>query len=904
MEIRIEGLDNPIGIDEKKPRFSYTIVPDGNAVRQVRYRISVVANSGDQFWDSGNIDSDQMVNVEYVGKPLLPFTRYTVNIRAEDDRGNVHQGNAFFETGRLDTPFEGEFITADFKTAVDLYAQNGQDWDTVDVDNLDVIHGDIRKRLDEKGKDDFRHPLVFEKTFQLDQQIREARLYASSMGIYFCEINGKRVGEDYFAPGWTSHTHQLQYYTYDVAGYLKTGENTIRITVANGWYNRRIEWVVPKYQQNFTNDIAAIACMDIQFVDGGNQKVCTDESWTFGLSNIELGDFYDGEHCDGSMEVIADRPVRIADYDKSVLTGICSPPVKVRERLPVRRILHTPKGETVLDVGVNVVGVPLIRISGHKGEKVSLRFGEILDHDGNFYNENYRSAKSEFLYTLREGYQEYVPQTTYYGFRYIKVCEFPGEVKAENFEIQVLYSALEPAGAFECSNADINQLHKNIMRTMKGNYVDIPTDCPQRDERLGWTGDAYMFLRSACYLYQVDPFYQKWLKDMAADQGEKGAIPNVVPFINIWNDYDKRVAKLKKQGKTEFSETDFIGIDSVDWSNFWGDAAVLIPDILYDYYGDQRILQRQLPCMEKWCDFLYDQFLKLGEINPDVQMGDWVGLDAKEGSYIGGTPVEFTSLACTIYSFKRALRAVTVLNDEALIEKYRERSQILQQAFEDKFCTSEGIIKESTQTAKIMAIKFDLVRNKQLQADRLAAQIRENDCKVTVGFIGIAYILEVLSDYGYLDLAYNLLLRTEYPSWLYQIKKGATTLWEHLDGIKEDGSLWTTDMNSFNHTAYGSIGNWLYSRIGGIRPDPSEPGFKHFFIQPEPGEHLTYADMTYESMYGVIHCRWSRKEEIFKLSVRVPFNTTADIILPGGKTYHVNCGYYEFEENYQRGGRR
>lgn len=899
MKIKVEGLVNPIGLDVKNPRFSFVALVDNGALFQKSYSFTVADEEGNIVWDTGIVASDSSVNIEYAGEELLPYTHYIVKAEMTDDKGAVHCGEGFFETGRLDTEFKGDFITADFHTAMDFSAGEIQNRETpmlIVADEMGDIHEKIKRELElirsgKKEETEFRRPLVFQQKFNYDGEVGSARIYISSMGIHYCWINGELADRCFFAPGWTSHTHELQYYSYDITGLLQKGENTVSIMVANGWYNRRIYWLLARDQKNFSNDIATIAYLRIKSTDGKVTEITTDKTWTYGFNGITDSGIYQGEHFDARISACCDKEVRLIEYPKDVLVGECSQRVRAVEKLPIKDIIITPEGDTVLDCGQNVAGVPMLKIEGKAGEVVELEFGEVLDKYGNFFANNYRSATCDYVYTLRDGYQEYYPLTTYYGFRYIRIKSFPGTVKKENFDILVLSTDMERTGFFSCGNADLNQLNNNILRSMKSNYIDIPSDCPQRDERLGWTGDAQEFSTTASFLYGVDPFFKKWLRDMAADQGEKGGVPNIVPFIRVWGDDKWRVEELTKLGYPDTK----LGVDNVDWANFWGDAATICPNVMYDYFADTRILTDMLPCMSKWCDFLYEQMISPVGISKHGQLADWVGLDGEPGAYIGATPIDYSADACTLYSFKLTSRAAKIVGDIEKAEKYQKMYDEQIGIFREKYCNSKGVV-EKTQASKIMAVVFDLVENKELQVKLLADQIKEDGYRLIVGFIGIRYILQVLSDYGYTDIAYKLLLRTQFPSWLYQVKKGATSVWEHLDGVTDDGSFWSMDMNSFNHYAYGSVGDWMYSRIGGIRLDRDHPGFKHFFIQPLPNTEIGHAESSYSSIHGLISTSWKIEDGKFSLDVEVPFNTSATVTLPSGKTMEVYAGKSSFSE--------
>ncbi len=869
MKIKIENLIFPLGLDVCKPRFSYII--ENGKKNSVQKTNRIIVKEGENIvWDSQIVATEKSHYIKYDGAPLKPYTRYDVDIWVTDNENEEFTGNSFFETGKLNEEFKGSYITADFDTKADLTSKEHE----------------------------YNRPVVFEKKFTLQSGVKKARLYITSMGINFCEINGKYVGDMYLSPGWTAHLKHMQYYTYDISPYLQEGENTIDITVSNGWYNRIMQWADVNRQTEFSNNLAALAYISIENENSKITQIVTDDSWKYGFSNISFAGIFDGEHCCAFDEYPKDKPVRIENYNKSVLMGANSEGVKIIQKIPIKEIITTPKGELVLDVGQNVVGMPLVKVTGKKGDKVVLKFAEVFDNDGNFYNENYRSALCDYVYTLKDGYNEYMPKTTFYGFRYIKVCEFPGDVRLENFDICVICSDMERTGTFICDNEMLNKLNSNIEWGMKGNYVDIPTDCPQRDERLGWTADTHVFLETASYIYNVNNFLRKWLMDLALEQGEKGAIPVIIPKINLVDPSEKQIyVKDEFNTRNGLSKEDIEkGMDNVDYAAGWSDAVAICPYTMYEFYEDENLLSNQLESMTKWCDFLYNQYITPIGICTENGYGDWVALDAEDGDYVGATPIQYIADAFMMQCIKLTYKSAKILKNSSVYNKYIKMFEDAYTIFKSKYFTKDGVVNIWTQTAKILALKFELAPNMELQAELLAKQLEEDDCRLTVGFMGIPYILEALSDNGHLDTAYKTLLRRKYPSWLYQVDKGATTVWEHIDAIKEDGTFWSSNMNSMNHYAYGSVGSWLYSRIGGIMQDKSSPGFKHFIINPRPSTYIKSANTTFKTVYGTIRCKWGISSSKFNLDVVVPFNSTATIILPSGKTFEVGSGEYSFSE--------
>jgi alpha-L-rhamnosidase len=526
------------------------------------------------------------------------------------------------------------------------------------------------------------------------------------------------------------------------------------------------------------------------------------------------------------------------------------------------RILRTPAGDTVVDMGQNMVGWVKLRAEGPAGTTVTLRHAEVLDKQGNFYTENLRAAKATARYTLRgSGPETFEPLFTFFGFRYVAIDGYPGELTPDALTGVVVHSEMAPAGELETSKTLVNQLQHNIQWGQKGNFLDVPTDCPQRDERLGWTGDAQVFFPTAAFNMDVAAFFTKWLRDVAADQFEDGRVPHVIP--NVLTRPENPAAG----------------------SSGWADAAVIIPWEMYRSYGDRRILEEQYESMARWVEYerkrAGDDFIWTG----DFHFGDWLAYTApsrEARSYPGATTgKDLIATAFFAHSTDLLRRTALVLGRAEDAARYAELVGRIKAAFRDEFVSGRGRVGESTQTAYVLALQFDLLPEelRPLAAKRLAEEIRERK-HLTTGFLGTPYLCHVLSRYGYLDEAYLLLNREEYPSWLYPVKQGATTIWERWDSQKPDGTFQDTSMNSFNHYAYGAIGEWMYRVMAGIEIDGAAPGYKHVLIQPRPGGGFTSVKASHETMYGKVSSAWTLEGERFELAVEVPANARATVRLP------------------------
>ena len=691
---------------------------------------------------------------------------------------------------------------------------------------------------------------LFRKDFNISKKVSSAVLSVTARGVYEAVLNQKRVGDFIMVPGWTSYHNRLQVQRYDVTHLLKE-KNTIILELAEGWFWRLFE-KQPK---------AIIAELHINYADGTEEYIGTDESWLVAKSNLRFCHLYDGIIYNASKTPqYKYRSVIAKDNSQSLLIPQEGETVKEQERLSVKEIIITPKGETVLDFGQNMTGYLEFTADAKKGDKVSFSFAEILDKDGNFYNKNYRKAKAVYKYICKDGRQTYKPNLTFYGFRYVKINSYPCDIDPKNFTAIVVHSEMKRTGYIESSEPMLNQLFSNIIWGQKGNSLDIPTDCPQRDERLGWTGDAQVFIRTASYNYDVLKFFKKWLNDMKAEQYENGAVPDFIPSIY------PRKPRI---------------------STAWADAVAICPWQCYLTYGDREILESLFEAIMKWVNYITRSSTKPNLWFGGSHYADWLELGGKYGDFKGPTRDDLVASAYYANSVNILVKTGKILGYD--VQQYEELYKNIKAEFIKEFRDDFR-----TQTEHIMALQFELTDKPQEVADSLARLIHKQGDMIQTGFVGTPYILHVLSRYGYAELAYTLLLRKEYPSWLYPISKGATTVWEHWDGIKPDGDIWPAKMNSFNHYAYGAVGDWMYGVMAGINTVEDAPGFAKVHFAPVPDDKIEWFRAEIETAYGKVSSRWWHEEESVHYEIVTPVESTAII---EGREYTLSAGKHIFHEN-------
>jgi alpha-L-rhamnosidase len=830
---------NPIGIDVMQPRLSWQISTAENNFLQTAYEIKVTDSpaKGRLIWSTGKVNSDQSVDILYEGPALKSMQRVYWQVRIWDNKNKVTDWSppAFWEMGILDTTlWKASWITLGSEKAM-------------------------------KGSKPCQY---LRKDFPIKKKIRSARVYVTSLGLYQLFLNGEKVSTDLFTPGWTSYNTRIQYQTYDVTSLLKP-ENTIGAILGDGWYRGNIGW--GHDDGYYGNKVALLAQLQINYTDGTSELICSDQSWKTASGPIIASDIYNGETYDARKEMPGwSAPgfnssqwenAAIIDHPKTVLIAPQGVPVKAIEEIKALKLITTPKKETVFDLGQNMVGWVRLKVRGNAGDTITLRFAEVLDKEGNFYTDNLRAAKATDVYVCKgSGTEVFEPHFTFHGFRYVKV-EGISQPSPDQITGIVIHSNMEPAGTFSCSDSLINQLQHNIQWGQKGNFLDVPTDCPQRDERLGWTGDAQVFSPTAAFNFNVAPFYTKWLRDVAADQLPTGRLPHVIPDV------------LKGGGG----------------STAWADAAIIVPWNTYLAYGDKRLLEVQYPSMKAWVDYMTsragDDYLWTG----DYHFGDWLAFATTHSDYPGAT-TEKDLIATAYYAFSSRLLAkiAGIIGNKEDAVKYAELSKNIRKAFDHEFVTPSGRLVSNTQTAYSLALAFNLLPADLIPkaAEYLAADVKKFG-HLTTGFVGTPLLCKTLSAQGHDDLAFMLLNRKQYPSWLYPVTKGATTIWERWDGLKPDGSFQDPGMNSFNHYAYGAIGEWLYTYVAGFNIDPELPGYKHILLSPHPGGGLTNAGIEYLSLYGKIKSAWKFEGNEFVYDVVVPANATATVTLPGTTTGKV-----------------
>jgi alpha-L-rhamnosidase len=794
------------------------------------------------LWDSGKIDSDQSIWVPYQGKKLSSRQRAYWQVRCWDERNRASDWStpAHFELGLLDNgDWQGQWIRKDDdKTAGD------------DKDKATYI------------------PEYLRKAFAVNAPIASARLYVTAKGLYEVYVNGQRVGRDYMAPGWTPYDKRIETLAYDVTGQLRPGQNTVGAILGEGWYAGQLMRKKLAYPE--VKPLLLLQ-LEITGTDGRTQTLVTDATWkATNQGPIRFSGIYDGEVYDARLEMLGWN--RVA-YDDSAWEGVHTEavthdiplvpkrhnPVRVNETLPTVKITEPTPGKFVFDLGQNMVGWPELAIPVETGKTITVRMAEMLQQDGTLYTENYRGAKSTDFYTgAKNETVTWHPTFSFHGYRYIELSGFPAGTQPQKSWVtgRVLHSDFQQSGRFRSSHAKLNQLQNNITWGQRGNYLDIPTDCPQRNERLGWTGDAQVFCATSLFNYDVHSFWTSWLESVREDQGADGLVPHVVPDI------------LGGKG-----------------SPGWGDVAVNSPWDVYVRTGNREVLHDNYNMMERWTE-AYAQEAK-GYIVNRKGYGDWLQpYPAKEGDRRADTPMEVIATAyfghCTAIMQKTA----TVLGKPAEAARYEKQFAAIRHAFSQAFFDQTGQLTTPipTQTAYLMALGYDLLEPdlRKGAIENLLALIEVADGHLRTGFLGTPLIAFVLDDCGHADVAYNVLFKETYPSWFYSINQGATTMWERWNSYSHKDGFGDAGMNSFNHYAYGAIGQWMYERIAGLAPDPEHPGYKHFYIQPHPGGPLTSAQAELETPYGPAASAWQRSGDSLIVKATVPPNTTATLVVPTG----------------------
>jgi alpha-L-rhamnosidase len=907
--LRCEYLVNPLGIDATQPRLSWIGESSARGERQSAYQVLVAstaalldAENGDR-WDSGKVASDESAHVVYAGQPLVARAACFWKVRLWDRDGHPSAWSqpAQWTLGLLaPADWQARWIDAIdphapaaavlIHSAVYESVDHGKSKDVAGVltamlaggqrnltVNNDSMGGDpapeehkhLQLEYEEAGQ---AHsltilegkPLTFQnpeppvrylrKSFSTRGPITSATLYVTALGLYECRLNGQRVGDHVLAPDWTDYNKRVRYQAYDVTSLVRPGDNALGALLAPGWYAGHIG--NGRYQR-YGQTPALFAQLEITQADGSVERVVTDGSWKSHASpilsaDIMLGESYDARReiadwdqpgCDERDWIAANvRAEKPRDLDDQV-----SPPVRQLLERETIALTEPAPGHWTFDLGQNMVGVVRLKVNAPAGTTVTIRHAEMLNPDGTLYTTNLRLATSTDTYVCGGGgEQTWQPRFTFHGFRYVEVTGLPEKPAPDTVTGIVIGSDTPRAGTFTCSNPLLNQLMSNIEWGQRGNYLSVPTDCPQRDERLGWMGDAEVFVRTATDIADVASFFTKWLVDVDDAQTPDGSFADVSPTLG--------------NGGTPA----------------WGDAGVICPWTIYQAYGDKQVLTRHLPAMTRWVEYCREHSTGLlWDKNRGSDYGDWLSIQAD-------TPKDVIGTAFFAYSTHLVAKAYLAVGDTAQAAKYNNLFADISAAFNRAYVAPDGRIKGNTQCDYAMALKFELLppadraRAVQYLADDIAAKGNH----LSTGFLGVSYLLPTLTEGGRLDVAYTLLEQDTFPSWLFSVRQGATTIWERWDGWTPEKGFQTPKMNSFNHYSLGSCGEWMYDTMAGIDWDNAAPGYKKMIIRPRPGGGIQSVAATRRTMYGEVVSKWTCRHGIFDLEVTIPANTTAQVTLP------------------------
>ena len=856
--LRCEYLENPLGIDVLRPRLNWILESSRRGQKQTAYRILVASSLqnlkkelGD-LWDTGRMESDRSTQIVYNGQELSSRMNCYWKVCVWDEEGirSDYSPHAFWTMGLLsDEDWQGSWIRMD------------------------------RALPTEKPEDlaPGPPPPWFRKQFTLDKPVKKAHVYVTALGLFELSINGERIGEDVFAPEWTDYNRRIQYRTYDVTEQLLRGANGIGVVVGDGWYSGYVGW--RKQRGNYGLRNSLLLNLEIEYDDGEKFLVATDDTWRCSEGPIISSDLLMGEHYDARKEMqgwdsaeFDDKgwkQVAIMERPSARLVAQPSEPIRVTETITPMGMTNPEKDVYVFDLGQNISGWARLAVTGKAGDRVTLRFAERLNPDGTIYAENLRDARATDVYLLKGGGEEsFEPRFTFHGFQYVEVTGFPGVPALDAITGCVVHSTTPPAGTFECSHPMVNKLFANLTWGQRGNYLSIPTDCPQRDERLGWMGDAQIFVRTGTFNMDVAAFFTKWMQDVEDAQSKAGAFPDFAPRLN-----DKNL----------------MGFEAAP---AWGDAGIIIPWTIYRVYGDTRIISRHWDAMTRWMDFLREanpNLIRRKKVNNNY--GDWLSIKAD-------TPKDLLATAYWAHDARLMSRMAEVIGRKDDVDRYDTLFRNIRTAFRKAFVLSDGRVKGETQTGYLLALAMDLLPQelRDQAAGHLVEDIKAQDWHLSTGFVGCGFINPVLTMMGHHDVAYRLLLNDTFPSWGYSIMHGATTIWERWDGWTADKGFQDPGMNSFNHYAFGAVGEWLYRFVAGIDLDSEEAAYKKVRIRPYTGGDLEYARAEYQSIHGNIVSGWKREGKEMTMDITIPPNTTATVFVPFSDVSKITEGGQSVEE--------
>ena len=853
--LRFEHHRETLGIGEARPRLSWMVDTASTGWYQAAYEVEAYGADDQLRYRTEQVESDQSVLVPWPFESLSSRERLRIRVRAWGVDGLPSLWSTLYpvEAGLLHrADWSAQFVTPGWEEDISRPQPT---------------------------------PLL-RCTFDVRANVTKARLYVTALGVYQAQMNGITVGDHVLAPGWTRYHDRLYYQTFDVASLLHEGRNAFGALLGDGWYRGRLGFGGGR-RNIYGDQLALLAQLEIDYADGTTQRIVTDETWRAATGPILTSDLYDGETYDARLE----RPdwskpdyddhdwtgVRWLDRDPGTLIAPLGPPVRRIEEVAPLTITTSPTGRTIVDFGQNLVGRLRLTVQGHAGLMITLRHAEVLEH-GELCTRPLRLAQASDRYILKgDGVETWEPYFTFHGFRYAEVEGWPGSLQADDICAVVYHSDMERIGWFECSDPLLNQLHENVIWSMRGNFLSIPTDCPQRDERLGWTGDIQIFAPTACFLYQSAGFLTSWLADVAAEQNAgEGVVPFVVPNV--------------------------LPPPSIP-AAAWGDATVIVPWVLYQRYGDDGILAVQFASMKAWVDHI-DSIAGEGHLwDKGFQFGDWLDPSAPPDH-----PSEARAdprVVATAYFARSAEllgQAAGVLGRAEEEARYLQLAASVREAFNSAYVTTAGGVFSDAETVYALALQFGLLKNdeqRQQTGQRLVALVHKSGYHISTGFVGTPLICDALCSIGEYDVAFHLLMQRECPSWLYPVTMGATTIWERWDSFLPDGSVNPGEMTSFNHYALGAVADWLHRTVGGLAF--TVPGYRHLHVQPHPGGGLTHASVQHVTPYGLASCEWTIKGELIEVVAIIPPNTTASVTLPGsdGTVIEVGSGTHRWAYLYQ-----
>lgn len=842
--LQCEHAANPVAIDNRRPRLSWVIAGDGYNIKQTAYRITVASTRENimenvaDLWDSGHVESDASTCIPYAGKKLRSKTTYWWRVIVYLNTGvEVMSDIASFGMGLLlESDWRCSFIG---------------------------IGPEHTVKSEEAGEKAGAPSPFLRKSFFIHKDIKSAKVFATAYGVYELRLNGKKAGRYELAPGWTDYRKSIQYQGYDVTDLLKKGDNCVGAILGDGWYTGNVACVGRKQYGEYP--LGFRMHLTVEYTDGTSEVITTNPEWKGATGPIIYNDHQTGEYYDATKELTGwDMPgyddsawvdaIEVNAFSGTRLKADMGPEVQVVLDIPSQSVTMDKDGKYTYDMGQNMVGRIAFKLKGQRGDKIVFRYGEMLHGDGTLYTENLRSALQTDTYIAKgdENEEIFEPRFTFHGFRYVEVAGLSYEPKIEDITGRVIYSHCSITGSIETSNQMVNQLFSNQLWGQRGNFVSVPTDCSQRDERMGWTGDAQIFAGTACYNMDCSRFYEKYIRDCMEAQRPNGAITDVVPHVTWPN-----------------------GSDLVWYGNAaWGDAIFVIPWTVYNMYGDKKVLEDAYPGMIRYMDYLEGTTIDL--LRPASGYGDWLSID-------DDTPKDVMATAYFAYAAQIMANTAMALDKPADAQRFGQLFEDIKAAFHTAYIDEHCKIKGDTQCCYILVLKMQLLSEEDVPkaVKHLIRTIERKNWHLSTGFVGVSYLLPMLTEHGCNDIAYRLLLNDTYPSWGYSIKNGATTIWERWNSYTIEDGFGDVGMNSFNHYSLGSVGEWMYRYMAGI--SALAPGFKKVRIKPCINDRIEYVTAQYDSVYGRIVCSWKREKGQMKIEVAIPANTTAEICIPDGE---------------------